>query len=317
MPLIQSTYKSPFWLFNAHAATILPSLFRKVEGVHYKRERISTPDNDFMDLDWLENDSDNLLLLSHGLEGSSNRHYMKGPALYFSERGWDVVAWNCRSCSGEINRQPRMYHHAATDDLETVIRHIINKNKYKQVVLAGFSMGGNLILKYLGENGNEIPKQITKAITFSVPCNLGDSADRLSKNLAFYRKRFLAKLKMKMKKKSHLFPHIIAVDGLDEINEFRAFDERYTAPLHGFRNADHFYASGSASQYLSGITIPALIVNALNDPFFPDSCYPFNIAKNLANVYLETPKKGGHVGFMLSKSENWMEKRIWQFIHEQ
>lgn len=316
MPILsKSTYRSPFWLLNAHLATIFPSIFRKVEGVEYLRERITTPDDDFMDLDWIKNDSKNLLLLAHGLEGDSERHYMKGPAKYFSDRHWDVVAWNCRSCSGEMNRQPRLYHHAATDDLEIVIDHINENKDYDRIVLAGFSMGGSIILKYLGED-RKLPDNIVSSINFSVPCDLKASAVELSKFFkSFYRKKFLKKLKVKMTAKAQQFPELVSVDNIELIDSFPKFDERYTAPIHGFKNAVDFYHKASVKNYLQGIRIPTLIVNALNDPFFSKACYPFAEVKNMEQVYLETPKRGGHVGFMINNRDSWMETRMWVFVN--
>lgn len=315
MPLISnSTYKSPFWLRNAHLATIIPSIFRKVEGVDYVRERIITADDDFIDLDWLKNDSKKLLLLAHGLEGDSKRHYMKGPAKYFSDKGWDVVAWNCRSCNGEINRQPRLYHHADTEDLDTILKHINENNNYNEIVLAGFSMGGSIILKYLGEERQKV-NNIIKAVTFSVPCDLKDSALTLSKKgRGFYRKKFLDKLKLKMKQKASIYPDKFNMEGIDDIKHFPEFEEQFTAPIHGFENADDFYKKASAKYYLNGIEIPTLIVNAINDPFFSEACYPYDEVEKLEYVFLETPRRGGHVGFMLSKKECWMEKRMFDFV---
>ena len=316
MPLIErSSYKSPFWLRNPHLATIYPSLFRKVEGVSYERERIDTWDNDFMDLDWVKKGSKSLLLLAHGLEGGSHRHYMLGPAKYFSDRDWDVVSWNCRTCSGEMNKQLRMYHHAATDDLAAVVNHIVNKKEYSKIVLAGFSMGGSLIIKYLGE-GQHVPKEIFKSVVFSVPCDLKDSALTLSrKGRGFYRKKFLGKLKEKISEKAKMYPKKISVEGIEQIVHFPQFDEKYTAPLHGFDSADDFYHKASAKNYLEGIEQPTLIVNALNDPFFTEASYPFKEVDKLDKVFLETPKRGGHVGFMLNSKSSWMEQRIWNFIH--
>lgn len=225
------------------------------------------------------------------MEGGSGRHYIQGPAKYFSARGWDVVAWNCRTCSGEINIQPRLYHHAATDDLHTVVEHINASKKYDEIVMAGFSMGGSLIMKFLGEGKCPVPVNIKKAVTFSVPCNLGASARQLSRpGRGFYRKSFLKKLGEKIKVKAMQFPDLISFDGYDQVKSFPQFEERYTAPIHGFESADHFYKVASCEQYLEAIAIPTLIVNALNDPFFSDECYPVEQAEQYDNVFLEMPK---------------------------
>ena len=317
MPIVKSsTYKAPWWSRNGHVATIIPSLFKKVEGVNYSRERIDTPDDDFMDLDWLRSGNENLLLLAHGLEGSADRHYMKSPAKFFHAKGWDAVAWNSRTCSGEMNRVKRLYHHGATDDLETVVNYINTHYSYKRIVLAGFSMGGSLILKYLGEREPNLPENIDRAVTFSVPCHIKSSALELSKSSnRFYRRRFLSKLKEKIRLKAERFPDEIDVTDIDKIDHFPDFEERYTAPLHGFKNADDFYGKVSAHQFLETIPVKTLIVNAINDPFFPEACYPVAIVEKLKNVYLEMPKHGGHVGFSLKGGKSWMDQRIWEFVN--
>ncbi|MDZ7647158.1 MAG: alpha/beta fold hydrolase [Cytophagales bacterium] len=314
MPLVESSaYQPPFFLFNNHVETIMPSIFRTVPG-SYTRERIELHDGDFLDLDWFSKSGNKLVIVSHGLEGNSERHYAKGMAAYFFKQGWDAVAWNCRGCSGEINRLPRFYHHGATDDLAAVVDYAVEKN-YKHIALVGFSMGGSMTLKYLGEQG--IHTKIKSATVFSVPCHLGSSASELEKPAnKFYLQRFLKKLEKKMLAKSHLFPELISIKGFKNISSFREFDNRYTAPLHGFADADDFYSKASCGPYLSTIQTPALIVNAINDPFLPEACYPYALAKDHASVHLETPNKGGHVGFSLKTlSENWMEKRAFEFIN--
>lgn len=315
MPIIPSSYSNPsFYLFNGHLETIVPSLFRKIEG-DYERERLELTDGDFLDLDWMRGKSNKLVIISHGLEGSSNRHYSKGVAHYFHQRDWDALAWNCRGCSGEMNRLPKFYHHGATEDIAAVIEHAIGK-KYSEIVLVGFSMGGSMSLKYLGERKDRLAPEIKSAVTFSVPCDLGSSARELDKpTKKFYLNRFLKKLEKKIRAKSLQFSNLISVEGIEKIKTFRDFDNRYTAPLHGFEDADDFYTKASSGQYISSIQIPTLIVNALNDPFLPDACYPFDIARTHAHVYLETPERGGHVGFSLAgKSESWMEVRAFEFI---
>ncbi|MCU0368251.1 MAG: alpha/beta fold hydrolase [Cyclobacteriaceae bacterium] len=315
MPLIQSRYtRPPFYLFNGHLETVVPSMFRKVEG-SYERERLELADGDFLDLDWMRSGSKKLVVISHGLEGNSERHYSKGMAQYFYQRGWDALAWNCRGCSGEMNRLPRFYHHGATEDIAAVIEHALSKG-YDHIVLVGFSMGGSMSLKYLGERKNSVSQVIKSAVVFSVPCHLGASANELDKpNKKFYLNRFLKKLEKKIRAKAIKFPDIISAEGFEQIKTFRAFDNRYTAPLHGFKNADDFYARASSGPHIPHIQIPTLIVNALNDPFLPEACFPFEVAKDHNYVYLETPQYGGHVGFSLSTQEiNWMEVRAFEFI---
>lgn len=317
MPLIESQYKAPFFLRNGHLATIVPSSFRKIENVNYIRERIHTPDGDFLDLDWLKNDQSKLVVISHGLEGSSNRPYMKGMAKYFFERGWDVLAWNCRSCSGELNWKPKFYHHGATEDLTQVINYAISEGNYNTVALVGFSMGGSMTLKYCGEMGDKIPGQVVGAVAFSVPVSLKSSVEALSTyGTSFYRKRFIKKLEKKIQQKALQYPDEIKYEGYEQIKFFPDFDNLYTAPLHGFESADDFYERASAGKYMYDTNVPVLLVNAANDPFLGDACYPKAQCKDHPNIHLEIPQHGGHVGFSLrGREENYMEIRAYEFLN--
>ncbi len=317
MPIVKSNYKPPFWLRNGHLATIIPSSFRKVEGVQYQRERILTEDDDFLDLDWIKNDHNQLVIISHGLEGSSHRPYVLGMAKYMSKNSFDVLAWNCRSCSGEINKQARFYHHGATDDLETVVNHALSIFDYQRIVLIGFSMGGSLTIKYLGERDDR-PEVIKAGITFSIPVSLKSSVDELTySKTSFYKKRFLRKLEEKVKRKAETYPGLVEYNGFEDIKEFEDFDNKYTAPIHGFIDAQDFYNKASAGNFLHQVSVPLLICNAVNDPFLGEPCYPYDLCQTSENIYLETPKFGGHVGFQLPNSEiNYMEKRALEFISE-
>ncbi len=312
MPHITSSNYKPLWYYpGGNGETILPSLFRKVELPEYTRERISTPDQDFLDLDWIKQNSRKLIILSHGLEGNSNRHYIKGMAKLFFQNGFDVLAWNCRSCSGEINLQPRLYNHALYDDLQTVIQHA--EKSYESISLIGFSLGGSLSLNYLGQ---EKPiANITSSVCFSVPCDLRGSAKLLDESpYNFYRNRFLKKLKKKILEKEIQFPSLLDTKGIEKINSFYEFDSRFTAPLHNFLDAEEFYKKGSANNAIAKITTPTLLVNAKNDPMLPDSCYPYDLTNNHAFVSFETPSRGGHVGFPTKSEFNWMEQRALEFV---
>lgn len=317
MPLITSSdYRAPYYLFNSHLETILPSVFRKVEGVTYQRERLELPDGDFLDLDWLKNGSEKLMIFTHGLEGNSERHYSRGMAKYFHQRGWDALCWNCRGCSGEMNRLPRFYHHGATEDITAVIAQALSQTQYKTIVLAGISMGGSMTLKYLGQRSHDLSPRIKAAATFSVPCDLGSSARALDLwEQKIYRVRFLKKLGVKIKWKSEMFPDIVSFKGFEKIKFFREFDTAYTAPLHGFINSDDFYEKASPLPWISKIQIPTLIANAVNDPLLPTACFPYDMLKSHDFVYLEAPRRGGHTGFSLAgKDENWMEIRAYEFL---
>ena len=319
MPIIEnSSYKNPpKHLFNGHLETIIPSIFRKIEGVNYKRERINTPDGDFLDLDWSKVGSKKLLVISHGLEGSSDRHYAKALAKLFNQHGFDALAWNNRTCSGEMNLQPIMYHHGASYDLDTVIEHVDALGTYDEFYLVGISMGGAQTLKYLGEKGLDLNSKIKKAAVYSTPCNLTDSAATLSfKGNGFYRKRFLSKLKIKMQLKGEQFPDLVDMNLLFRVKDFNTFDTHFTAKLHGFRDAADFYQSVSADNWMHDIQIPTLIINALNDPLLYDRCYPIKLAQKSDLIHLEMPKRGGHTGFLVKGQEfTWAEMRFLGFLN--
>jgi len=316
MPILKTKhFRPPLQQFNGNLQTVIPSIFRKVEGIEYERERLDTPDGDFLDIDWSKTGSDKIILVSHGLEGNTDRHYVKGIIKTFNNAGWDACAWNCRSCSGEMNRLPRFYHHADTPDLKFVIEHILNTKVYSTLVLIGFSMGGSLTLKYLGENGENLPQAVKKGVAVSVPCSLKDCSVELEKpGKMYYNKRFFKKLSQKVRLKAEIMPEKISAEPLKEIKSLRKFDDYYSAPLHGFKDAEDFYDKASSMHYLEGIRKPTLIINALNDPFLVGRCYPEKIAQKHAFLHLEMPKEGGHVGFVIrGQKETYAELRALEF----
>ena len=317
MPIIKkSSYQNPpFYQFNGHLQTIIPGIFRKINNLVYQRERLELSDGDFLDLDWVEHDSKKLLLLSHGLEGSSDRQYMRGAAKLFLQNGWDILAWNCRSCSGEMNRTARLYHHGDIEDIGTVIERALSKGKYETLVMVGFSMGGAMTLNYLGKNGTKIPNQIKAAISFSTPCDLEEGAEILNRpSNIFYRTRFLKNLKKKIIIKEQMFPGLVDLKKLEEIKEWRDFDEYFSAPLNGYKDAADFYYNSSAKNFMENISIPTLLVNALNDPILTPACSPLHIAATNPHLFIENPEQGGHVGFMMAGEEfAWSEHRALEF----
>lgn len=322
MPLIhQSTYKPPFGFGTGHVQTIVPPLFRRVEKVTTRRERIATPDGDFLDLDYAETDGagKRVAILSHGLEGCSPQTYIQGMASAFKRNGWNVIAWNFRGCSGEPNRRPRSYHSGATEDLQVVVDHALSSKDYDTVALVGFSLGGNLTLKFLGDAGAAIDPRIRAAVAFSVPCDLEACAEKLSQwQNTIYLRRFLRYLKQKTRTKARLFPREINIDGLDAIRTFREFDGRYTAPLHDFASAEDYWSRCSCKQVLTNIRIPTLIVNARNDPFLTPECFPEKECALSDCVFLETPESGGHMGFIEHRADGayWSETRAVEFLRQ-
>jgi predicted alpha/beta-fold hydrolase len=295
------TYSPPWYLFNRHLETIYPALFRKANNGSSDSERVATKDKDFIDLDFYNIEADKTVILSHGLEGNSKKPYMIGMINTLLNAGFNCVAWNFRGCSGIHNRHAYSYHSGATQDLD----YIIEKTEYKfpltKIYLIGFSLGGNLTLKYLGENS--LNSRIEKAIAVSVPLDLHQSCMAISKKSNWiYTKRFLKTLKRKISDKAKLFPHEINVSGIKEITNLLEFDDRYTAPLHGFKNAIDYYTQCSSINFLEKIAVPTLIINARNDPFLSPECYPENINKDF--IKYDYPPFGGHLGFKMSGYKN-------------
>ena len=347
MPLITpSSYEPPTRLWNGHLQTIIPSLFRKVT-VPYVRERIETPDDDFLDLDWafysdeLVVMSDELriphrridsslittnsslrplVILSHGLEGSSASTYLAGMVRHLTRSGFDCLAWHYRSCSGELNRQQRFYHIGDTADLHHVIQHVLPKG-YQTIYLLGFSAGGSVTLKYLGEQSNQLDPTIKKAVTFSVPLDLIGATKRLEQwDSLVYNYRFNRTLKRKVLQKAALMPGVFQTEAVSKARSVREFDALFTAPMNGFRDVTDYYTQSSSLQFVPNIPIPTLIVNAQNDPFLSPECFPEALARELPNVWMEFPEEGGHCGFASKTSgingdgPYWSEERAVSFL---
>ena len=316
MPILTTTYKPKFIFRNGHLSTIYSGLLRKVEGVTQKRERLTLPDNDFLDLDWsyTTQKTNQLLIVLHGLEGNAQRHYMLGSAKLANQNNMDAVCINFRGCSGDVNKSFQSYHSGKTDDLASVLKYITAHFHYDTIYLKGFSLGGNVILKYLGEN-NQIPKEVKGAVTVSVPVFLRGSLERLmSAENVLYSKKFLKNLRDKLKEKQQLFPQNIKNEDLIAIKTLKDFDDFYTSKAHGFIDAYDYYEKSSSLQFLENIKIPTLLINAQNDSFLSEECYPIEAAKRNEYLYLEMPKYGGHVGFYDSENIYYSEKRMLEFI---
>ncbi|MFK4785226.1 YheT family hydrolase [Fusobacterium sp. MFO224] len=310
-------YKPKFLFKNKHINTCFPTIFRKI-NVSYKRERLETYDGDFIDVDWIKNKSDNLVILCHGLEGSSSSKYIKGNAKYFSERGWDVLAINYRGCSGEENRKIYFYNSILTDDLKILIE---EKGKhYKNIVTVGFSLGANLILKYLGCE-KSFPENLTCAVTVSPPCNFFASSEKLKKKEnIIYRLKFLNKLKNKIKEKYKNNPQyreMIDLEAILKTKNLEEFDEEFTAKYSGFKGVKDYYEQSNTIKTLKNIKIPTYIITPLDDPIMGKECYPYEEAKKNQNILFETPKYGGHVGFSsLNHYPYILEKAIYEYVSD-
>jgi len=318
MPLIASNYNPPFLFKNGHFSTIYAGIWRKIVDFKQKRERIELPDGDFLDLDWsfATSKTDKVVILLHGLEGNAQRAYITGSAKILNTSRYDTCAINMRTCSGEPNRLFRTYHSGATEDLDAVVQHILTTKDYYKLYIKGFSLGGNMTLKYLGEN-RIIPKEIKAAMAVSVPCDLHSSCKQLLKsNNLPYAARFKKNLITKLKEKQKQFPEKITDVDIDKVHTLKDFDDVYTSKAHGFKDALDYYEKCSSLQFLPAIKIPALILNAKNDSFLGVACYPYKEAKKNTNLYLEVSKYGGHVGYYGRKNITYSEKRVIKFFEE-
>jgi uncharacterized protein len=313
----KSTYTAPLLCFNPHVQTVVPNILRKVPGVTYERERIETLDGDFLDLDWSRSGTRRLAVVLHGLEGDSGRPYVKGMVKALNAGAWDAVAMNLRGCSGEPNRKIRMYHSGETGDLNRVISHVTSSGVYDDLALVGFSLGGNIVLKYLGERGLKTPRVVKAAVAISVPCDLRACSDRIEElRNRLYLKRFLKMLRKKIQAKALILPGQIDDNGYEAIRTLKQFDDRYTAGLHGFKDANDYYEKSSSRPLLPNISVPTLLINAQDDPFLSSECFPVQEAQANPHLFLEMPRHGGHVGFMASspRGEYWSETRATDFL---
>jgi predicted alpha/beta-fold hydrolase len=304
-------YFPPPFLRGGHAQSVFPTLFRFAPIPAYERERISLPDGDFLDLDWARGDADRVVIVSHGLGGHSKRCYVTGMVRAFVANGWDAIAWNARGAGGEINDRPIFTHSGSNVDLSAVVEHVRSLGKYRSIALVGFSMGGNITLLYLARGGTSVPPEVIGGVAFSAPCDLlGASESITSAANGFYMRRFIKQLKEPLEALSVKFPDKISLRGYDEIKDFRDFDDRYTAPLHGYRDAADYWEQNSSARIIANIARPAWIVSALNDPFLNDACYPKAQADANPFTRLVTPESGGHCGFISFNKEKryWSEK---------
>lgn len=321
MPIIETpTYAPPALLRNGHLQTLVPYLFRRVTELKYNRERIDTSDGDFLDIDFCpssQKESESIVILSHGLEGSSQKPYMRGMAKYFTQLGIDALSWNMRSCSGEMNRLPIFYHSGLTQDLELAIEYALTKKNYKNIYLVGFSLGAALTAMYLGQKGKEISPKIKKAALFSAPCCLKSSGEELASPAhRIYSENLLSTMRKKVLEKDRLIGlPMLDLKGLNKIKTFREFDDRVTSQLLGYKDALEYYEKNSCLPFLKDITVPTLIVNAKNDPFLGKKCYPIREAHRNKSLFLEMPHSGGHLGFFhLKKGPYWSEQRAANFF---
>lgn len=316
MPVVASRFSPPLLLRSGHLQTLLPALLPRRIECAFSRERLELADGDFIDLDWLRTGHARLAILTHGLEGDTSANYIRGQARALADAGWDVLAWNFRGCSGEQNRLFRYYHAGDTGDLRAVVAHAAAK--YPRIALVGYSLGGNVTLKYLGEAPPH--RAVVAGVAIDAAIDLAACVRRLDREAAnwIYRRHFLRSLIEKIEAKARQFPGRIDLAGARGIRGVEEYDDRYAAPIHGFRDAEDYYAQSSSRQFLHRIGVPTLLLNARNDPFLAPSCFPVAEAEQSGHFFLEAPAHGGHVGFLdLARGvQPWSERRVVEFFAE-
>jgi predicted alpha/beta-fold hydrolase len=314
-------YRAPWWLPGGHLQTIYAYFLKRETHLCLRRERWETPDNDFIDLDWLDSsdDSASLLVLFHGLEGCSSSHYAKGLMNHARRRRWRGVISHFRGCSGEHNRLVRAYHSGDSIEIDWILRRLKEDNPRAKIYAVGVSLGGNVLLKWLGEQGERALEIVEKAAAVSAPIDLAAAAGVLDRGCRklIYTRYFLRTLKQKSLYK--IAKHQLKIDlrQLRATSTFRQLDDLFTAPVHGFDSAEDYWDKSSSKRRLSHIRVPTLLLNACNDPFLPAAALP-DAREVSRSVTLEYPKSGGHVGFVSGRFPgdlNWLPQRIFNFFN--
>lgn len=321
MPIIKSNFKPAWWLPNAHLQTLWSTFFRRIPDLKLNNLSLTLPDSDFIDLGVSQNIAGNqindkpLVLILHGLEGSLSSPYAKPLIKTLEEAGYGVYFLHFRGCSGEPNTLPRSYHSGETEDLQFIVNYLTQRHQRKLQAIIGFSLGGNVLLKWLGEQQSQVATQ--SAIAVSVPFQLADTIKRMNKGFSkVYQMHLVSLLQRKYREKFCLISSPLSVN-IKKLNTFYDFDHQVTAPLHGFKSADDYYEQSSSRQFIQTIKIPTLILHAKNDPFmYPDTAPTANELPE--NVELELSKTGGHVGFISGKlpwkAQYWIDQRITDWL---
>ena len=313
-------YHAPWWLPGGHLQTIYARSLATNYRVQYRRERWETPDNDFIDLDWLDHspDGSKLIVLFHGLEGYSQSHYALSLMAVAAQQGWRGVVPHFRGCGGEANRLTRSYHSGDSREIDWILRRIKSENPRIDIYVVGVSLGGNMLLKWLGEEGEAAGGVVQRAVAVSTPMDLVAAVGQLDFGLRriLYTSHFLRSMKPKALAK--IAAHSLTIDTRAILASltFRRFDDLFTAPVHGFKDADDYWTCCSSKPWLKQIKLPTLLINARNDPFLPSDALPDSAEVSDA-VILDFPATGGHVGFVSGKfpgNIEWLPRRILNFF---
>ena len=319
---LNSDYTPAWWLPNPHLQTLWGKFLRRAPIQPTTLERLDTPDGDFLDLHHLDGpEGAPLLVLLHGLEGGIHSHYIQGLLGEARFRGWQATAIVFRSCGADMNRTRRSYHSGETTDLELVLNHLILRHPSSPLLLAGASLGGNVLLKYLGEQGRNIRRNIKGAVAISVPFDLGKASRHIGQGFArIYQRNFLRSLRRKARIKLEHYPDLFPQERLARAETLFDFDDVFTAPVHGFVDADDYYSRSSSLKFIDRISINTLLLSAVDDPFLPSQVLDAvrEIARKNACVRLEFTQHGGHVGFVAGgsplKPAYYLEKRTGDFL---
>ena len=318
-------FSPAWWLPGPNLQTLWGKFFRRKADLSTRVERITTPDGDFLDIHHLDaSPGAPLLVLLHGLEGSVRSHYIQGLLTEASRRGWRAAVLIFRSCGDEANRTRRFYHSGETSDLQLALDHLMATFPASQIVLAGVSLGGNVALKFLGEQAGMVSPRIRAVAAVSVPYDLGQAADHIDRGFAkIYQQSFINSLKNKATEKVGTFPDLLPRAEIASIRTIREFDNRLTAPIHGFADADDYYRRSSSLGWLQDIRVDTLLLSAVDDPFLPAQVLEDVrlVAKSNHHLYVEFSAHGGHVGFVSGDSpfrpHYYMERRVGDFLASQ
>ena len=312
-----TVYRAPAWLPGGHLQTIYANLFLRVAPVTYRRERLELPDGDFLDFDWVDARACTpVVVLFHGLEGSADSPYARALMAHAQARGWHGVVAHFRGCSGEDNRLPRAYFAGDSEDVDYILRHVKAQHAAAPVFAVGVSLGGNALLKWLGEQGDAAHRLVDRAAAVSAPLDLTAAGHALDRgfNRRIYTTRFLHTLKAKALRKAARFPGLLDAAAIAAATTFREFDTLVTARLHGFRDAEDYWLKVSSKPWLKSITVPTLVINARNDSFLPAWALPTQDEVSPA-VTLDQPETGGHVAFPSGPfpgNPHWLPRRLMQ-----
>ena len=324
IPIYTKSYTAPAWLPGGNMQTIYPYLNKPARLFNYRRERWELEDGDFIDIDWTDGSARApLVIFFHGLEGNSSSHYILSVNNRLRHYHWRSAVIHFRGCSGMPNRLSRAYHAGDSAEIDQMLQRIIANQAHtdsatQPVYIIGVSLGGNALLKWLGEKGEQAKKLVAGAATVSVPLDLAAAGSALDTGFnQVYTRHFLNTLKYKALDKLDQFPGLFDAKALKKCSSIYEFDNLVTAPLHGFRDTDDYWRQSSSKQWLGHIKVPTLVINARNDPFMPASVLPAPQEVS-SSVTLEFPQEGGHAGFMQGPFPgqlSWLPSKILSFFH--